>query len=101
MYAVWLVPLLGLAGIGLAVALLPGAAALRRPYGLLLCLKALLFAALLGLAALNRARLVPALARGQASAHAELKRTLAAESYLITAVLIATAVLSGQFSPQE
>jgi putative copper export protein len=100
-YAVWLVPLLGAAGIGLAVGLLPDAAALRRPYGLLLCLKALLFAGLLGLAALNRARLVPALARGQATAHAALKRTLAAESYLITAVLIATAVLSGQFSPQE
>ena len=31
-------------------------AALRRPYGLLLCVKALLFAVLLGLAALNRSR---------------------------------------------
>ena len=100
-YAVWLVPLLGVAGIGLAVTLLPDAAALRRPYGVLLCLKAVLFAALLGLAALNRSRLVPALARGQASALAALQRALAAESYLITVVLIATAVLTGQFSPQE
>lgn len=100
-YAVWLVPLLGLAGIGLAVTLLPDAAALRRPYGLLLCLKALLFALLLGLAALNRSRLVPALVRGQPSASAALGRTLAAEVLLMTGVLIATAVLTGQFAPQE
>jgi putative copper resistance protein D len=100
-YAVWLVPLLGGAGIALAVALLPDAAALRRPYGLLLCLKAVLFAALLGLAALNRSRLVPALARGQPCASASLGHTLAAEALLMSAVLIATAVLTGQFAPQE
>jgi copper resistance protein D len=100
-YALWLVPLLGLAGIGLAVALLPDAAALRRPYGLLLCLKAALFAVLLGLAALNRARLVPALVRGQPGASTALGHTLAAEVLLITGVLMATALLTGQFAPQE
>jgi putative copper export protein len=99
--AVWVVPLLGLAGLALAVTLLPDMAALQRPYGRLLCLKAALFAALLGLATLNRARLVPALLRGQPGASAALGRTLAAEVFLITAVLIATAVLTGQFAPQE
>ena len=99
--AVWLVPLLGLAGLALAVTLLPDMAALQSPYGRLLCLKAVLFAALLGLAAFNRARLVPALLRGQPGASAALGRTLAAEVLLITAVLITTAVLTGQFAPRE
>jgi putative copper resistance protein D len=61
----------------------------------------MLFAALLGLAALNRSRLVPALARGQPCASASLGHTLAAEALLMSAVLIATAVLTGQFAPQE
>jgi len=99
-YAVWLVPLLGVAGIGLAVALLPDAAALRRPYGLLLGVKAVLFAALLGLAALNRARLVPALVRGSAGAATALGRTLSAEAVFLGAVLIVTAILTGQFAPE-
>ncbi len=99
--AVWLVPLLGGAGVGLAAALLPDAAALRQPYGLLLCLKVALFTALLGLAALNRSRLVPGLLRGQPRASVWLGRTLAAEVLLMCGAIIATAVLTGQFAPRE
>jgi putative copper export protein len=100
-YALWLVPLLGLAGVTLACSLLPDLAALRRPYGMLLCVKALLFAALLGLAALNRQRLTPALARGEAWALPVLRRSLSAEYLLLGAALIATAALTGFFSPAD
>jgi len=99
--AVWLVPLLALAGVCLAGVLLPDLAALRRPYGELLCLKALLFALLMGLAALNRLRLVPALERGEPHAPSSLRGTLAAEYFLIVGVLVATAALTGLFSPAE
>ena len=99
-YALWLVPLLALAGVTLACTLLPGLAALRRPYGMLVCVKALLFAALLALAALNRQRLTPALARGEAWALPVLRRSLSAEYLLLGTALIATAALTGFFSPR-
>jgi putative copper export protein len=100
-YALWLVPFLGLAGVTLGCVLLPDLAALRRPYGLLLCLKGVLFAALLALAALNRQKLTPALARGEARALTLLRRSLGAEYVLIGAALAATATLTGFFSPTD
>lgn len=99
--ALWLVPLLGVAGVLLAATLLPDWAALRRPYGLLLLTKAALFAVLLGLAALNRLRLVPALARGAQAACAALRVTLNAEYLLVMVVLTVTALMTGAFSPGE
>lgn len=97
--AVWLVPLLGLAGLGVAVVLLPDLAALRRPYGQILCLKVLLFAVLLALAARNKLALVPALARADLRALPALRRNLMLEYALICTVLTATALLTGFFSP--
>ena len=97
--ALWLVPLIALAGVTLALALLPSAAAWLTPYGLLLLGKATLFAGLMGLAALNRLRLVPALARGEAAAAGRLHTTIAWEYVLICVVLSLTAVLTGFYSP--
>ncbi len=97
--AVWLVPLIPLAGAGMALELLPDWAALLAPYGLMLILKLALFAGLMGLAAANRLRLTPALARGEPAALARLRRSVAAEYALICAVLAATAVLTGFLSP--
>lgn len=99
--AVWLVPLIPLAGLGLALELLPDWAALLAPYGLLLILKVGLFAGLMALAAVNRLRLTPALARGEPAALPRLRRSVAAEYALICAVLAATAVLTGFFSPSS
>lgn len=99
--ALWLVPLLAAAGLLIAATLLPDLAALERPYGLLLCVKALLFVLLMGLAALNRLRLAPALARGEPQAGQALRMTLGAEYLLIVAVLVATAAMTGLFSPAE
>lgn len=97
--AMLLVPLLGLAGIALASLLLPDLAALATPYGWLLCMKAALFAALLGLAVLNRQRLTPALGQGSLTAARVLRRSLAAEYVLMVLVLCVTAALSGVYSP--
>ena len=95
----WLVPAIALAGIGMALLLLPGFSGLREPYGLLLLAKLLLFALLLGLAALNRLRLVPAMARGEALAPARLRRSIALEYALLGVVFAVTAVLTESFSP--
>jgi putative copper resistance protein D len=97
--ALWLVPLIALAGATLAALLLPDLAALGRPYGRLLLAKLTLFAALMGLAALNRLRLTPGLAAGQVPAAVWLRRSIALEYLLICAALAISAVLTGSFSP--
>jgi len=97
--ALYLVPLLGLAGLAMACLLLPGTAALASPYGWLLCAKVLLFAALMGLAALNRQRFTPALAQGSRSAVGALRRSLSAEYLLVALVLCVTAALTGHYAP--
>jgi copper resistance protein D len=97
--AVWLVPVIALAGTLMAVLLLPDVAALWQPYGRLLLTKVALFALLMGLAALNRLRLTPALARGERHAPARLRTSIALEYVLICATLAVTAVMTGSFSP--
>ena len=97
--AVRLVPLIALAGAGLALLLLPDAAALLEPYGRLLLLKVVLFALLMGLAALNRLRLVPEILRGESRALRRLRASMAAEYLLICAAIAVAAVMTGFYSP--
>jgi putative copper resistance protein D len=97
--ALGLVPLIPLAGAGIAAVLLPDFAALLAPYGLLLSAKLMLFAALMAFAALNKLRLAPALGRGEPGALPRFRRAVAAEYVLICAVFAVTAVLTGFFSP--
>ncbi|MGH7749944.1 MAG: CopD family protein [Steroidobacteraceae bacterium] len=97
--AVWLVPVIAVAGIALAAALLPDFAALRQPYGLLLLGKGVLFALLMGLAALNKLRLAPGMGRGEQACVRRLRGSLLAEYLLICAALAVTAVMTGFFSP--
>jgi putative copper export protein len=99
--AVWLVPGLLVAGVVLAALLLPDLAALGTPYGRLLLVKVFGFAALLGLGALNKWRLGPAIARNGARASRAFRRSLVAEYALIVAVLSVTAVLTTFYSPAE
>ncbi|HEY6452324.1 MAG TPA: CopD family protein [Steroidobacteraceae bacterium] len=96
----WLVPLIALAGLGLAFVLIPSVAVLRRPYGLLLIGKLCVFLVLMGLAALNRWRLTPALETTSASRGA-LQRSIVAEYLLIAAVMAMTAMLTTLFSPED
>jgi putative copper export protein len=97
--AVRLVPLIALSGAGMALLLLPDAAALLEPYGRLLLLKIGLFALLMGLAALNRLRLVPEIERGEARALRTLRASMAAECLLICGAITVTAVMTGFYSP--
>lgn len=98
--AVWLVPALFVAGLILAVGLLPNLAALGRPYGRLLVLKVSGFAALMGFAVVNKWRLGPALAQGDGAAADSFRRSVLAEYVLIAAVLCVTAVMTTFYSPE-
>jgi copper resistance protein D len=97
--AVWLVPVIALAGAAMAVLLLPDLAALWQPYGRLLLTKVGLFALLMGLAALNRLRLTPALARGESQAPRRLSATIALEYALMCVTFAVTALMTGSYSP--
>jgi putative copper resistance protein D len=98
--ATWLVPVILLAGIVMAVLLLPSVSALSEPYGELLIAKVVGFAVLMGLAAANKWRLGPALVRGAVQSARWFRRSVAAEYVLIAAVLTITAVMTSFFSPE-
>ena len=95
--AVWIVPLLAVAGVVMAVVLVQRLAVFSQPYGWLLLAKTTGFTMLMGLAAANRWRLGPAVARGATGA---FRRSLAAEYVLIIAVLAATATMTSLYSPE-
>jgi len=97
--ATWLVPGILLAGIVMAVLLLPNLQALSEPYGELLIAKVVGFAVLMGLAAANKWRLGAALVHGPAQSGRWFRRSVAAEYVLIAAVLAITAVMTSFFSP--
>lgn len=98
--AAWWVPFIALAGVVMAYALLPSVSALLEPYGLLLLAKLLGFAVLMGLAALNKWRLGPAIASGDVAIARTFRRSVIAEFVLICMVLSVTAVMTGFFSPE-
>jgi putative copper resistance protein D len=98
--ATWLVPVILLAGIVMAVLLLPNLQTLSEPYGELLIAKVAGFAVLMGLAAANKWRLGPALVHGQAQSGRRFRRSVAAEYVLIAVVLTITAVMTSFFSPE-
>jgi putative copper resistance protein D len=98
--ATWLVPGILLAGIVMAVLLLPNLRALSEPYGELLIAKVIGFAVLMGFAAANKWRLGAALVHGPAPSGRWFRRSVAAEYVLIAAVLAITAVMTSFFSPE-
>jgi putative copper resistance protein D len=99
--ALWLVPLLAVAGIALAILLLQDWSNLATPYGRLVLLKVVLFSVLMMLAALNRRRYGPALASGVPRAATAFSRVVLAEFILIAAVLGTTAALTTFHSPES
>jgi putative copper export protein len=98
--ATWLVPLIGVAGLTMALLLAAGVPSLHEPYGALLLVKLGGFALLMLLAACNRWRWTPALATGAAARRA-LQRSAIAEFVLIAGVLAVTAVMTTFYSPDE
>ena len=99
--ATWLVPAILLAGLVMAVFLVPRIAILAEPYGELLIAKLVGFALLMGLAAANKWRFGPAIARGEARAAILFRRSVVSEFLLIVAVLAVTAVMTAFFSPEH
>jgi putative copper resistance protein D len=97
--ATWMVPCIAAAGFGMAAAIVPTWQALWTPYGLLLSGKLLGFSVLMGLAALNKLRLAPALAQGSPTAAREMRYSLTMEFLLITTVLAVTATMTAMYSP--
>ncbi|MDB6086744.1 MAG: hypothetical protein JWN43_4625 [Gammaproteobacteria bacterium] len=97
--AMWLVPVILLAGMAMAFLLLPDASALREPYGELLIAKAAGFVLLMGLAAANKWRLGPALVHAPVQVGRWFRRSVAAEFVLITVVFMITAAMTSLFSP--
>lgn len=95
--AIFVVALLVLSGLTLAIVQLGSVGALiGSPYGILLSIKLALVAALLGLAALNRFRLTPALAADPRDTR-PLRRSVLAECVIALAIL---AVVAGwRFTP--
>ena len=75
------------------------AALLGTAYGWTLLGKVAVVSALLGLAALNKLRLVPALAAGDPSAPLALRRSIAIEGMAVALILLATAALTTLTTP--
>ena len=97
--AAWAVPIIFVAGLGMSIVLLEELKNLWTPYGVSLLLKVAGFTVLMGLAALNKWRLGPAIASGSIGALTSFRRSVAAEWFLISGVLAVTAVMTGLFSP--
>lgn len=101
-WAVRIVPALAAAGAALFVILtVDPLAALATPYGQLLAAKLALFTLLLGLAALNRYRLTPALQMRTLRAGANLRRSIRLEALVVLAILATTATVTTVASPER
>ena len=93
--AIWLVPVLLIAGTLYAALLVGSVAALvTTSYGQVLMVKVGLVSGLLGLAALNRFRLVPALRGGDAAALLRLRRSIDCELAGVAMVFLATSLMT-------
>ena len=99
--ATWLVPCIAIVGAVMAFALVPGLATFREPYGELLLGKVAGFSLLMGIAALNRWKLGPAIATGDRGGVRLFRRTLAMEYAAIIAIVTVTTVMTTFFSPED
>ena len=98
--ALWVVPALAVAGVGLLVLLAGNPLdALAHPYGRILAVKLAVFLLLISLAAFNRLRLTPALLAGDAGAGVRLRQSIGLELAAVMAILVTTAVLTTVASP--
>jgi len=98
--ALCLVPGILLAGCLLGLVLVRHLAEFRTGYGMSLLAKFAGFVALMGLAALNKWRLGPAVAAGDRRTLKSFRRSLGLEYLLISAVLSITAAMTTYYSPE-
>jgi putative copper export protein len=99
--ATWSVPLIFGCGAIMAVLFIGSLAELVTPYGAMVLAKALGFAVLMALAALNKWRFGPRLAARDPAAAAGFRRSVTAEWGILAAVLMTTAVMTALFAPEN
>jgi putative copper resistance protein D len=99
--AIRCVPLVFVCGVALAMFFVRSFAELATGYGAMILGKTSAFAALMGLAALNNRRYGPALAAGHTAARAAFERVVLIEWVVIAAVLVATALMTELFAPEN
>ena len=80
--------------------LLPALGALRTTYGAFMLLKASSFCGAIGLAAINRMQILPALVAGAPNAVRRFRLDLVAECLVFGSVVAATATMTSLFSWQ-
>lgn len=97
-WAIWLVPWTFAIGLLLAWGLVPGISILGTRYGELLVVKIAGFALVFALAAFNRLRILPAVARGERDAVRRLRRVVLFEAILLAGVLVVTATMTALFT---
>ncbi len=97
--SVWLVPVILVAGVVMAALLVPGLATFGQPYGALLITKVVLFAVLMVLAAANKWRFGPGIARSAPAAVSGFRKSVVAEFVVICVVLVVTVGLTTFYSP--
>ena len=98
--AAWVVPGIFAAGLLMGLVLVRHIVEFRSAYGISLLIKAGGFALLMGLAALNKWRLGPAIASGNPQGLHAFRSSLIVEYLLIGTVLSVTAAMTTLFSPE-
>ena len=98
--ALWLVPGILIAGFLLGLVLIRHLSEFRTGYGISLVAKFAGFVALMGLAALNKWRLGPAISAGDERTLRSFRRSLELEYVLVSAVLSITAAMTTFYSPE-
>jgi copper resistance protein D len=93
------VPAIFVCGLLMSLLFIRSFAEAATPYGAMVLGKSLGFAALMGLAALNKWHYGPRLLGGDGTAVPGLQRTIKAEWFLIAALLVATAVMTSLYAP--
>ena len=99
--AVRTVPLIMICGVAMAVLFIRSFDELVTGYGAIIVLKTIVYAALIGLAALNRRRFGPAIVAARHAALPGFKRVVKVEWALIACILIATALMTELFAPSN
>ena len=98
--ALWLVPGILIAGLLLGLVLIRHLSEFCTGYGISLVAKFAGFVALMGLAALNKWRLGPAISAGDERTLRSFRRSLELEYVLVSAVLSITAAMTTFYSPE-
>jgi putative copper resistance protein D len=98
--ATFIVPLIFIAGLIIGLILMKGVNFFDHTYGLIVLFKIGLFSALMLIAALNKWRLGPQLLSNNPGASKNLRIALTVEFLFICTIVLATAILTGYFSPE-